>query len=292
MRTWFLGRRSNLLISVAVLSLLLGSIADFLAGSPGDATLLLAAFLASAAAAQLISPEAPRRFDRHLPAALRDKPMVAFGLFAFASAAVFAKITEDVVEHESPFLDRSVSFWMHGFDNPALDSIMQFFSFVGRSQILVCLAAGVLAWCWVKKDRAAFVGLLAVVAVNETLNRMLKNIFDRPRPTIFDDFAALHSYSFPSGHAMGAVASMGMMAVVVGRLVPPSKNWAYAGAAILALLIGLSRIYLGLHWVTDVLAGYAAGATILFGGILWLEAYPTNRVVGSLANRELPSDSS
>ena len=292
MRTWFLARPSNLLISVAVFGLLLGSIADFLAGSPGDASLLLAAFLASAAAVQLISPEAPRLFDRQLPAALRDKPMVAFGLFAFASAAVFAKITEDVVEHESPILDRSVSFWMHGFEHPSLDSIMQFFSFVGRSQILACLAVGVLAWCWVNKDRAAFVGLLAVLAANETLNRILKSIFDRPRPTIFEDFASLHSYSFPSGHAMGAVAGFGMMAVVVGRLVPPSKNWAYAGAVILALLIGLSRIYLGLHWVTDVLAGYAAGATVLFAGILWLEAYPADRVVQSSTNRELPLDPS
>lgn len=279
MRTWYSARRRDFFISGAVISLLLGSIADFLDGSPGDASLLLAAFVASAVAALLISPDEPLGFDRHLPVALRAKPFLPFALFAFASAAVFAKIAEDVVENESPRLDRNVSLFVHGLANPLLDLMMKIFSFVGSFPTQACVAVGVLTWCWVRKDRAAFVALLAVVAVDESLNRILKNIFDRPRPTMFEEIATLHSYSFPSGHAMAAVANYGMMAIVVGRLVPAIKDWVYGGAVILALLIGFSRIYLGVHWVTDVLAGYAAGAAILFAGILWLEAYSVDRVV-------------
>jgi membrane-associated phospholipid phosphatase len=289
---WPLAPPRVLFVSAAVMSLLLGSIADFLVRSPGDASLLLVAFLASAAAALLLSPGAPGRPNRHLPDALRNKPFVAFALFAFASTAVFAKIAEDVVEHESSRLDRTVSLWVHAVDNPALDSIMKFISFVGAFPTLAWVAVIVLTWCWFRKDRAAFVGLLGVVAVDETLNRILKNIFDRPRPTIFEEIATLHSYSFPSGHAMAAVANYGMMAVVVGRLVPPLRKPVYGGAVILALWIGLSRIYLGVHWVTDVLAGYAAGGAILFAGVLWLEAYPANRIVYSAGEKRLPSDQS
>jgi len=279
MRTWYLARRRDYVISGAVISLLLGSIADFLVGSPGDASLLLAAFLASAVAALLISPDEPPRFDRHLPVALRAKPFLPFALFGFASLAVFAKIAEDVVENESPRLDRSVSLFVHALANPVLDLLMNMFSFIGSFPTQACVAVGVLTWCWIRKDRAAVVALLAVVALDETLNRILKNIFDRPRPTMFEEIATLHSYSFPSGHAMAAVANYGMMAIVVGRLVPPAKDWVYGGAVVLGLLIGLSRIYLGVHWVTDVLAGYAAGAAILFAGILWLEGFAVDRIV-------------
>lgn len=285
MRTWSLARSRDLFVFAAVIGLLLASFADFLVGSPGDGSLLFAGFLASAVAAPLISSEAPLCTNRHLPAALRAKPFFAFALFAFASAAVFAKIAEDVVELESIRFDRSVGLWMEGLRNPALDLLMKCSTFIGSFPAQACVAAIVLGWCWLRKDRAAFVGLLAVVAVDESLNRVLKNIFDRPRPTIFEEIATLHSYSFPSGHAMAAVANYGMMAVVVGRLVPALKKPAYGGTAFLALLIGLSRIYLGVHWVTDVLAGYVAGAAILFAGILWLEAYAASRIVRSTHER-------
>lgn len=287
MRTWSPVRPRDLVVSVAVISLLLASFADFLAGSPGDGSLLFAGFLATAVAALLISPEELPRIDKYLPPVLRDKPFFAFALFAFASAAVFAKIAEDVVELESTRLDRSVGVWVHGLHDRALDVLMMCSTYIGSFPAQACVAVIVLAWCWVRKDRAAFVGLLAVVAVDETLNRILKDIFDRPRPTIFEEIATLHSYSFPSGHAMAAVANYGMMAVVVARLVPAGKKPAYAGTACLALLIGLSRIYLGVHWVTDVLAGYVAGAAILFGGILWLEAYDA-----SVSRRAVQSSSS
>jgi undecaprenyl-diphosphatase len=285
MRTWSLARSRDLLVSLAVISLLLGSFADFLVGSPGDGSLLFVGFLASAVAALLISPEGPPRIDRHLPAPLRDKPFFAFAFFAFASAAVFAKIAEDVVDRESTGLDQSVGLWVHGLHNAPLDLLMKGSTLVGSFPAQACVVVVLLAWCWMRKDRAAFAGLLAVVAVDETLNRILKNIFDRPRPTIFEEIATLHSYSFPSGHAMAAVANYGMMAVVVGRLIPALKRSAYGGTALLTLLIGVSRIYLGVHWVTDVVAGYVAGATILFGGVLWLEADAASGIARSPANQ-------
>jgi len=102
--------------------------------------------------------------------------------------------------------------------------------------------------------------------MTEALNFVLKEAFHRARPSLWD-VVALHSYSFPSGHAMAAVAIYGMAAVVAVRLWPRLTRVGEIGMPLLALLIGISRVYLGAHWPTDVLAGFAAGAFILSGGV-------------------------
>lgn len=117
-----------------------------------------------------------------------------------------------------------------------------------------------------------------VVAIDEARNAYLKHVFERARPRLFEEVATLHSYSFPSGHATAAIAIYGMIAFVVGRLAPRLRLLAAGGALALAVSIGISRIYLGVHWVTDVLAGYAAGAIILSGGIVWVGFGPRDDV--------------
>ncbi|MFM9937244.1 MAG: phosphatase PAP2 family protein [Novosphingobium sp.] len=208
-----------------------------------------------------------------LPAAVDRRP-AAIGLVALASAVLFTKIAEDVVRHESTRFDQAASLWVHRFDTPTLDRVMRMFSFIGSFPVIAVSALLVLTWCWRRRDRAAFAGLIGVIAINETLNFALKHLFERSRPDLFQEIATLHTYSFPSGHAMAAVAIWGMIALVIVRLAPRLRLWVTATAIALILLIGLSRIYLGAHWITDVLAGYAAGAAILFAGALWLSSYP------------------
>lgn len=270
--------RQLFLPAIVVFGLLLGAIVDFWVGSPGDAMLLLAAFVASGAGVLI------RWSDGALGDQLRSlvppafgRQVAATGLFTFSAAAVFIKITEDVVENESYHLDRATSFLVHGLDTAMLDTIMRGASELGTIGVFAYVAVAVLTWCWRSRDAAAFAGLLGVIAADQSFKHVLKNIFDRPRPALFHDIPALDSYSYPSGHAMAAVAMYGMVAVVIGRLEPRLKPWLGWGAAGLAVLIGYSRVYLGAHWFTDVLAGYAAGATILGAGIMWLEAFPPRR---------------
>lgn len=208
------------------------------------------------------------------PPAAVDSRQAAIGFVALASAVLFTKIAEDVVHHDSTRFDRAVSLWVHRFDTPTLDLVMRLFSFIGSFPVIVVSSILVLTWCWRRRDRAAFAGLIGVIVINETLNFVLKHLFERSRPDLFEEIATLHTYSFPSGHAMAAVAIWGMIALVIARLAPRLRLWVAASAFALILLIGLSRIYLGVHWITDVLAGYAAGATILFAGALWLASYP------------------
>lgn len=273
--------RALYLICGIIAGLAIWGLFKLLVGTAADAGLFASALAATGTAASLIRTNSPvaRRFDKHFSSA-RDRRLMAFALFATGGVMLFAKIAEDVALHETSQFDRAFSLWVHGFDTPALDSIMIWLSFIGSfPAVVVYVAAIVLIWSWRRDDDAAMIGLLGVIAIDEALNRILKDIFDRPRPTLFEEIATLHSYSFPSGHAMSATAIYGMMAVVVGRMVPRLKKWAYAAAVVLALLIGLSRIYLGVHWLTDVLAGYAAGAAILFLGILWLEIKPADRTI-------------
>jgi undecaprenyl-diphosphatase len=260
---------------VAVVSMLLGAIADFVVGSPGDASLLLAAFVASAIGTLIPSSHSAveSRLMKYLPSS-SSKRLGTFGLFTFSAAAVFAKITEDVVENESPHLDRATSFMVHGLDTPTLDTIMRGFSFIGSISVVAFVAVAVMVWCWRRRDGVAIGALVGVIAADQLLKPVLKHIFERPRPDLFHEVPRLDTYGYPSAHAMAAVAIYGIIAVVIGRLAPGAKRWAFWGAGVLAIMIGYSRIYLGLHWITDVLGGFAAGATILGAGIMWLEAFP------------------
>jgi undecaprenyl-diphosphatase len=108
--------------------------------------------------------------------------------------------------------------------------------------------------------------LAGTTLATELLNLALKETFRRSRPSLFEEIATLHSYSFPSGHAMASAAAYGAVAVLVARDCPSRAPVAFAAAAVLALLIGASRIYLGVHWMTDVLAGWAAGLFVLLIG--------------------------
>jgi undecaprenyl-diphosphatase len=184
--------------------------------------------------------------------------------------ALFAKIAEDVTAHETTAFDSAASHAVHQLDSRFMDMAMRVFTAAGSFPMAVVLTAVVAALAFRRRDFRAVRALLAVVAVNEALNFVLKVSFARPRPPLFHEIATLHSYSFPSGHAMSAVAIYGMIAVVLAREFPRWRRTLAVIAPAFALLVGLSRIFLGVHWATDVLAGYAAGGAILLGGIYWL----------------------
>jgi membrane protein DedA with SNARE-associated domain/membrane-associated phospholipid phosphatase len=185
---------------------------------------------------------------------------------------LFVDIAEDVVDHHSTSFDRAVSLGLHGLDSPFMDVAMRVFSFVGSAPIVALVVLAVVLWALRRGDRWAAGVLVASSILDEAVNALLKFAFRRPRPSLFVEIAQLHSYSFPSGHAMAAVAVCGMCAAVAARLHPPASRSLLAATTVLALLIGVSRVFLGVHWPTDVLAGYAAGAFLLLLGIRALRA--------------------
>lgn len=151
----------------------------------------------------------------------------------------------------------------HGWSNPVLDA---FFSFVTEQRNYV-LPAGLFAvYLWVKKGlpgRLCLLTLILGVAVADPISsRLLKPLVHRVRPCaavpgVLTPHGDRGTFSFPSSHAVNIAAA----AVIVGLSFP---EWALA-ALVLALLVGLSRIYLGLHYPSDVLAGYILGSGLGWG---------------------------
>ncbi|HEY6050482.1 MAG TPA: phosphatase PAP2 family protein, partial [Thermoanaerobaculia bacterium] len=183
-----------------------------------------------------------------------------------AAAGVFGKIFEDVWDHESSSFDRSVALALHSLDSPFMDFSMRLFTFIGSLKVVVIVLAAATVDALRRRDRRAVFALLSVFAAEEAMNFVLKHLVERPRPTLFEEIATLHTYSFPSGHAMTTAAVYGIVGVVVAREHPRLRLAISFAVPAIVFLVGLSRVFLGVHWPTDVLAGWAAGAILMLIG--------------------------
>jgi membrane protein DedA with SNARE-associated domain/membrane-associated phospholipid phosphatase len=194
------------------------------------------------------------------------------GLLAAAGGLwLFGGIAEDVLTGD-PIVrfDRALDDYLHAHATPALTTFFLIVTALGSIEAMVLLGVVVatfLAW----GRRWLFLGSwLAAVAGSAFLNHVLKGLFERPRPHFEHPLLVESSFSFPSGHAMESFVVYGMLAYLA---VLALRSWesrvaVVFEAALLVVLIGFSRMYLGVHYFSDVLAGYAAGG-------VWLSALVT-----------------
>ena len=132
------------------------------------------------------------------------------------------------------------------------------------------------------RQRREVVGMLICLSGASLLNFLLKLLFERERPELFR-VVEVAGYSFPSGHAMVSLCVYGMMAFLISRRIH-RWGWRLAvgmSAMVLVAAIGVSRIYLGVHYPTDVVAGYAAGAMWLMFCISLLMWWEFERSAGT-----------
>lgn len=176
---------------------------------------------------------------------------------------VFGNIAEDVVTLDPiTLLDTQVSQWFHVHATPPLTRLMLGVTYL-HSTLGIIAMCGLLAVYWVRlKAWDWLLALLLTVPLGMLLNVLLKNIFQRARPSFEHPLLTLSTYSFPSGHAAGATLFYGVLAAYLCcRLA--SWRWrvvVVALAALLVALVGLSRIYLGVHYLSDVLAAIASSS--------------------------------
>ena len=192
-------------------------------------------------------------------------------LIAAAALFVFGWLAEEMLEGDIQQFDTFVRTAVHQLATPGLTRLMQVFSFFGSAAAVtaMCLAAICVSLYYRRTQTAA---MLAVMMLGvAALDVALKLAFHRPRPVAF--FGATPStYSFPSGHALGSFCFYGMLAAILaararGR---DAKFGIWMAAALLVGLIGFSRIYLGVHYPSDVIAGYCA-AVVWVGAVSFLE---------------------
>jgi undecaprenyl-diphosphatase len=167
----------------------------------------------------------------------------------------FVGIAEGVLHGRTQQFDDRVRLLVHSCANPGLTAIMRGISLIGAPSVLIALSVPAILWL-VRTGRTRTVLLFALtMAGAEVLDQILKLVFHRPRPAPFFALAEPMGYSFPSGHALVSLAFFGAGVIFVR----PRRWWHFIAALIPVAAIGLSRIYLGVHYPTDVLGGWAAG---------------------------------
>jgi membrane-associated phospholipid phosphatase len=154
--------------------------------------------------------------------------------------------------------------------------------------IAVTLIAAVALLLRRRLAHAALIGAALVGAAS--LNLALKAAFERPRPSFSDPFASAAGFSFPSGHAMASMAVYGALAIVLATSLNSRRMRAPVLVSALALVvaIGFSRVYLGVHYFSDVLAGYSAGLAWLMLctlGLLGASRLPAGRARANVTSR-------
>lgn len=187
--------------------------------------------------------------------------LLSLGLVAAAGALYFfAELAEEVYEGDTRRFDESALRFVNRLASPPLTSFMRGVTRLGSNEVLAGLGAcAVLAFLLARWRRAA-VALTVTMAGAALLNVLLKLTFRRARPSPFFDTPLPESYSFPSGHALLSFCFYGVLAAVVAIRLKGrgARALVWAAAALLVALVGLSRLYLGVHYPSDVLAGYAA----------------------------------
>ncbi len=203
---------------------------------------------------------------------------VTIGLVAGLAASVgvivlFAKITEDVIEGESRRFDRTVLLWINRTFPDWLGGPMQAITALGYYWVVMPMLAVVVTIFYLKGWKLSAILLFVSTAGGVVLTTVLKSVFQRARPELFDSGYTAPFYSFPSGHATIAVGFYGMLSLILAYHLRGFARWAVAfGGIVLVLLIGFSRLYLGVHYPTDVLAGFLAAPlwVIVVGAVYFL----------------------
>jgi undecaprenyl-diphosphatase len=198
--------------------------------------------------------------------------VAAFGVVAgigFVAAIValstFAWLANEVLGQATLQLDDATLADLRNFSSPGLDVLATIVSLFGSEVVAGVGLVLLVVFGWQRRWGAAVL-LVVVTGGAQLLNDILKELFHRTRPEPLGGLIDAQQFSFPSGHAMVSAAFYFFLAYLVWRLVHGwQRGLLAAGLIVLVMLIGLARLYLGVHYLSDVIAGYVAG-------FLWTDA--------------------
>jgi undecaprenyl-diphosphatase len=188
---------------------------------------------------------------------------LVIGLLTAAGAlALFTWLGREILEGEVLAFDERLRALVHTLASPRLTTLMRAASFYGGPVVLVPVSLVVAGAFLVKRWRRGALLVVVTLAGAGLLNWLLKFSFARVRPAAYFDYPLPGSPSFPSGHALFAASVFGGLAVLLTARIPNRllELAIWLVAILLILLVGLSRVYLGVHYPSDVVAGYAIGA--------------------------------
>lgn len=218
-----------------------------------------------------MSSPLPSRLQRFVAARLSPEGETGLHLtigvlLIVAAAWIFGGIAEDVVTGDPiTLLDVQVAQWFHRHATSFLTSFMLFITnwhgILGASVMALMLAT----YFHMRRAHYWLIAVIAVIPGGMLLNVLLKYVFHRARPSFADALLTLPTYSFPSGHTAAATLLYGLIAcwLVTRYRGMAARAAIIGGACFMVMLVGVSRMYLGVHYLTDVLAAAAEGCTWL-----------------------------
>lgn len=188
---------------------------------------------------------------------------------AVAGFWAFAELADEVVEGATRNLDRDILLLLRSEGDPAdprgpdwLEEMLRDLTALGGIAVLTLTTVAVAGGFALMRRLRGTLYLVAAVGGGLLISSVAKEGFDRPRPDLVPYGSYVHTASFPSGHSMMAAVVYLSLGVLVARVLPQRRLKVYvlAVAVLATVLVGVSRVYLGVHWPTDVLAGWLAGA--------------------------------
>jgi undecaprenyl-diphosphatase len=197
---------------------------------------------------------------------------------ALLAGWLFGRIADWVFDSEAiRAADRYAQQVAASWRSPALTSVMKVLSWIGKDYMRAVIVAPVVVALVRARSHRRLYAFAASILGGVLLVQALKAVFRRARPSDIDVLSSAHGYSFPSGHAMGAMLLYGSLAYVVYFSMEHHRRLrvlAVTLCVLMILTIGASRIYLGVHYLSDVIAGFAAGlcwlAVCLSGTEAWV----------------------
>jgi undecaprenyl-diphosphatase len=201
------------------------------------------------------APANKKRFLEFLSLSLLLGLGTAIGALIF-----FGWLADEALEGDARAFDDATRAAVHQLASPMLTAIMRGFSFVGSTIALtvatIFVVVGFAMWKWTREAKLFALTMIGAGLLNITL----KLAFKRPRPVPFFNLTPPESYSFPSGHSLTSAVFFGALAAILTARIKPRRTRAaiWIVSTAMFLLIGLSRIYLGVHYTTDVIAGFVA----------------------------------
>jgi undecaprenyl-diphosphatase len=186
-----------------------------------------------------------------------------------ASSFVFLKLVSEMREGETHAADEAILLALreptdpsNPIDRPWVEAMFRDLTSLGSPVVLALITIAVVGYLWLERKRGTALFLVLAVVGGAMLETLLKLGFARPRPELVSHLVDVTSFSFPSGHATMATITYLTLGVLLARVQERRRMKLYllAVAILVALIVGISRVYLGVHWPTDVLAGWCIGA--------------------------------
>ena len=224
-------------------------------------------------------PTTLNRWRSLVPSALLERRVLLAVLLVAGGAWAFLALADEIREGEQLRLDRAILLL---FRNPAdpsdplgpawLESAVRDVTALGGTVVVSMVTLAATGFLFLAGKRGAATFVLAAILGAMLLSFGIKAGIERPRPELVPHGITVYTASFPSGHATGSAATYLTLGALLARFQPRRrlKVFILTFAVLLTLLIGLSRLYLGVHWPSDVLAGWTLGAS--WALLCWLVA--------------------